>query len=154
MRRHLLVLVIAGVCAGQEPPAAPEAPPVRQKSRFDPPATLGHLETTTPEQRKQIDDLIVVMFDLQRGRESLDAKAKLVSIGKPAFLPILGRMARIRDSIADDDSENERVMESTLMLGDMCLREMDGFLDAKELPEIARWLNEHHAPGPAPKPKK
>jgi hypothetical protein len=30
----------------------------------------------------------------------------------------------------------------------------DGFLDAKELPEIARWLNEHHAPGPAPKPKK
>jgi hypothetical protein len=30
----------------------------------------------------------------------------------------------------------------------------DGFLDAKELPEIARWLNEHHAPGPAPNPKK
>jgi hypothetical protein len=31
----------------------------------------------------------------------------------------------------------------------------DGFLDAEELKAVARWLNEHHRPGPAPeKPKK
>jgi hypothetical protein len=29
----------------------------------------------------------------------------------------------------------------------------DGFLDAEELKAVAKWLNEHHKPGPMPKPK-
>ncbi len=98
----------------------------------DPPATLGHLETTPPELRKQIDDLIALVFDVQAGRDSHDAKAKLAAIGKPAFLPILGAMAKIRDTIADNDSQEERLIESSLMLADQCLREMDGYLDAKD----------------------
>jgi hypothetical protein len=98
----------------------------------DPPATLGHLETTPPETRKQIDDLIAVMFDTMAGRDSHDAKAKLAAIGKPAFLPILGKMAAVRDTITDNDSQEERLIESSLMLADQCLREMDGYLDAKD----------------------
>ena len=110
-------------------PAAP-APPA--KSRWEPPATLGHLDTTPPEQRKEIDDLIAVMFDAEAGRESLDAKARLAAIGKPAFLPVLGRMAQIRDFIGDTDSMAERLDESSLKLADECLREMDGYLDAHD----------------------
>jgi hypothetical protein len=30
----------------------------------------------------------------------------------------------------------------------------DGFLDREELKMVAKWLNEHHAPGAMPKPKK
>ena len=30
----------------------------------------------------------------------------------------------------------------------------DGFLDAEELKAVAKWLNEHHKPGPMPAPKK
>lgn len=126
---------------GEEPEAAP-SPEGGEKPRlgggkkpdgagkYDPPATLGHLETTPPEQRKQIDELIALMFDVQAGRESHDAKAKLAAIGKPAFLPVLGKMAVIRDTITDEDSMPERLIESSLMLADGCLREMDGFLEA------------------------
>jgi len=99
--------------------------------KHDPPATLGHLDSTPPELRKQIDDLIAVLFDPMAGRDCHDAKAKLVAIGKPAFLPILGKMATVRDSITDVDSQPERDMEASLMLADQCLREMDGFLDAQ-----------------------
>jgi hypothetical protein len=126
MRSYVFVLVTAGLCAGQEPAAAPEAP------SYDPPATLGHLETTPQQQRKEIDELIVVMFDVEAGRGSLDAKARLAAIGKPAFPPVLGAMARIRDAIRDTDSMEERLVESSLKLADECLREMDGFLDAHD----------------------
>ncbi len=102
------------------------------KSKYDPPATLGHLETTPPEQRKQIDDWIVLMLDPQAGRDSLDAKTKLAATGKPAFPPVLGAMAKIRDSIADTDSPEERLIESSLKLADECLREMDGYLEAHD----------------------
>ena len=100
--------------------------------QYDPPASLGHLETTTPEMRKQIDELIAVMFDVQAGKDSNEAKAKLAAIGKPAFLPILGKMAAIRDTITDSDTVEERLIESSLMLADLCLREMDGYLDAND----------------------
>jgi len=96
-----------------------------------PPATLSHLESTPPDLRKQIDDLIAVMFDPMAGRDGLDAKEKLIAIGKPAFLPILGKMAVIRDTITDTDSMEERQQEASLMLADQCLRGMDGFLDAR-----------------------
>jgi hypothetical protein len=98
--------------------------------RFDPPANLGHLDSTPADQRKQIDELIAVLFDPMAGRDSLDAKKKLAAIGKPAFLPILGKMAAIRDTITDVDSQEEKDTESSLMLADGCLREMDGFLEA------------------------
>ncbi|HEX5135434.1 MAG TPA: hypothetical protein VFY93_00550 [Planctomycetota bacterium] len=98
--------------------------------KWDPPATLGHLDSTPPELRKQIDDLIAVLLDPQAGKEVHEAKAKLAAIGKPAFLPVLGKMAAIRDTITDNDTPEERLIESALMQGDGCLREMDGFLEA------------------------
>jgi len=101
-------------------------------SKWDPPSDLGHLESTPPELRKQIDDLIALMMDPQAGRDSLDAKSKLAAIGKPAFLPILGAMARVRDTITDDDTPDERLIESSLKLADECLREMDGYLNSKD----------------------
>ncbi len=104
----------------------------KTKSKYDPPATLGHLETTPPELRKQIDDWIVMMLDTQAGRDSLEAKTKLAATGKPAFQPILGAMAKIRDNIADTDSMEERLIESSLKLADECLREMDGYLEAHD----------------------
>ena len=30
----------------------------------------------------------------------------------------------------------------------------DGYLDAEELKALAKWLNEHHRPGPMPAPQK
>lgn len=118
------------------PPAEPRPPPAaaapqRAMGRFDPPATLGHLETTPPEQRKEIDGLVAVLLDPTAGRDSLEAKTRLAEIGKPAFLPILGKMAAIRDTISDVDSMEERLVESALMLADQCLRQMDGYLDTK-----------------------
>jgi hypothetical protein len=100
-------------------------------SRWDAPATLGHLKTTPPAQRKQIDDLIGLLMDPQAGRDSLDAKQKLAAIGKPAFPVILGAMARVRDTIGDTDTIEERLIESSLKLADECLREMDGYLESK-----------------------
>lgn len=158
MRKGILLLAILAACAGpkpapepapapkaepapaaatpapppEEPPHATEPKPKPTLGKYDPPATLGHLETTPPEQREEIDDLIAVMLDVEAGRDSLDARAKLAAIGKPAFLPILGKMAQVRDTITDDDSIEERLVESSLMLADQCLREMDGYLDAHD----------------------
>jgi len=71
------------------------------------------------------------MMDPQAGRDSLDAKQKLAAIGKPAFPVILGAMARVRDTIGDTDTIEERLIESSLKLADECLREMDGYLVSK-----------------------
>jgi hypothetical protein len=38
-------------------------------------------------------------------------------------------MAKIRDTITDNDSMEERLIESSIMLADQCLREMDGYLE-------------------------
>ena len=100
-------------------------------SRWDPPAELGHLDGTSAEDRKRIDDFITTMCDVDAGRDSLDAKEALIAIGKPAFPRILGAMAKIRDTITDVDSDGERLIESSLKLADECLREMDGWLTAK-----------------------
>ncbi len=99
--------------------------------KYDPPATLGHLDATPVELRKEIDKLVAILLDPTAGRDSLEAKTRLAAIGKPAFLPILGKMAAIRDTITDVDSMEERLVESALLLADQCLREMDGYLDAK-----------------------
>jgi len=116
--------------ADPKPAAAPKRRP--GTGRWDPPATLGHLENTPAEQRKQIDALVKTMLDVQAGRGSLDARQELAAIGKPAFPVILGAMAGIRDKITDNDSMDERLLESSLKLADECLREMDGYLTSKE----------------------
>ena len=101
-----------------------------RKSKYDPPATLGHLEDTPPEMRKKIDELIGLMMDPMAGADSIRSKNQLVALGKPTFLPILGAMAKIRDTVTDVDSQEERVIESSLKLADEALREMDGYLTA------------------------
>jgi hypothetical protein len=105
-------------------------------SRWDAPATLGHLKSTSPSERTQIDKLVAMLMDPQAGRDSLDAKQKLAAIGKPAFPVILGAMARVRDTIGDTDTIEERLTESSLKLADECLREMDGYLESKMKPVI------------------
>jgi hypothetical protein len=107
-----------------------------RRGRYDPPADLGHLESTPAEQRKEIDELIKLLIDPQAGRDSLIAKQKLALLGKPAFLPLLGAMAKIRDTITDVDSMEERLIESSLLLGDQCLREMDGYLESYNIQPI------------------
>lgn len=101
------------------------------ESRWDPPATLGHRETTPAEQRREIDRLVDVMFDPQAGRESLVAQQKLAALGKPVFPVILGRMAALRDKLTDDDTMEERLAESSLKLADECLRQIDPYLNDK-----------------------
>ncbi|MHC4549612.1 MAG: hypothetical protein ACYTEZ_12640 [Planctomycetota bacterium] len=101
------------------------------RGRRDPPAMLGHLPATPEEQRQRIDELVKILLDPEEGRRSLDAKQKLAAIGLPAFPVILGAMAGIRDRITDDDSFEERLLESSLKLADECLRGMDSFLDSK-----------------------
>jgi len=109
----------------------PEAlPATLVRNRYDPPADLGHLESTPPELREKIDALIETLFDYLAGSDSLRAKSDLIAIGKPAFLPVLARMAAVRDQIGDEDTFEERMLESSLMLADRTLREMDGYLEA------------------------
>ena len=113
-----------------------KAVPVVRKSRWDPPADLAHLKSTPPAVRKEIDALIKTMMDPMEGRDSLVAKDRLIAIGKPAFPRILGAMAKIRDTITDVDSDEERLIESSLKLADSALREMDGWLTSKGKPGL------------------
>ncbi len=105
--------------------------PEPRLGRSHPPQDMPHLASTEPELRRKIDELVATMIDIDAGRDSLDAKEALIAIGKPAFPRILGAMAKIRDTITDVDSNNERLIESSLKLADECLREMDGWLTAK-----------------------
>ena len=108
-----------------------KAVPVVRKSKWDPPADLAHLKSTPAAVRKKIDALVKVMFDVNEGRGSLIAKDALSAMGKPAFPRILGAMAKIRDTITDVDSGEERMVESSLKLADEALREIDGWLTGK-----------------------
>ncbi len=99
-------------------------------TRYDPPADLGHLPDTPEDLKKKIDDWIGMMMDPMAGSDSHMAKEKLIAVGKPAFLPVLGAMAKIRDSITDVDSHEEKLLESSLRLADTTLRELDGYLEA------------------------
>jgi len=58
-----------------------------------------------------------------------------------------------RDKDGDGKLDRTEVMGLVLPHFDHFDVNKDGVLDAKELKEVTRWLNEHHAPGPAP-PKK
>jgi hypothetical protein len=98
-------------------------------SKWDPPKTLGHLASTPAERRREIDRLVDILFDPEAGRACLEAREKLAALGRPVFPVILGRMAAIRDTLTDDDTMKERLIESTLMLADQCLRRIDPYLD-------------------------
>jgi hypothetical protein len=63
--------------------------PSRAEARHGPPATLGHLDTTPPEIRKEIDELVAVLLDPTASRDSIDAKTRLAGIGKPALVDAL-----------------------------------------------------------------
>jgi hypothetical protein len=157
MRACVIVLGVIAACEAEKSTSAPEMTPpptadeieipaerapqttqakkkklTRGTSRWDAPATLGHLKSTSPSERKQIDGLVKLLIDPQAGRDSLDAKQKLAAIGKPAFPVILGAMAKVRDTIGDTDTIDERLIESSLKLADECLREIDGYLTAKQ----------------------
>lgn len=105
---------------------------VPKRTSWDPPADLAHLDATPTELRQRIDGLVETMMDVLAGNESLRARDKLVAIGKPAFPRILGAMAKARDTITDVDAMEERLLESSLGLADRALREMDGYLVARE----------------------
>ncbi len=120
-----------------KPAVAPDKPkiggekPRELVSQYDAPSDLAHLEDTPPELRARIDELIKLVMDHDAGKASLRAKDELILIGKPAFPRMLGAMAKLRDTITDVDSNEERLLESSLKLCDEALREMDGWLNAK-----------------------
>ena len=117
-------------------PAAPDEKPAIRKSKYDPPTDIPHLEDTPPRLREKIDFYVGMMFDPWAGRDSTDAKHELINIGKPAFPRILARMAAVRDTITDIDSDEERRIESSLKLADEALREMDGYLTEHAKPVL------------------
>jgi len=134
----------SGANAGQDEAAAPKrrlvgtdaAAKSATQSRYDPPADIPHLDTTPPEERERIDKLVAQLMDPEAGKDSLRAKEQLVLIGKPAFPRVLAAMAKIRDVITDVDSMEERMQESSLRLADLTLREMDGYLNGHNKPEL------------------
>jgi hypothetical protein len=99
-------------------------------SKWNPPDDIGHLESTPAEQRKEIDELIAMMFDPYAGRDSIDAKPKLALIGKPAYLPILAAMVKAKANFKWDNQHDDNVNMSSVKLADECLRMMDGYLEA------------------------
>lgn len=99
-------------------------------SKWNPPDDIGHLESTSAEQRKEIDELLVMMFDPYAGRDSIDAKPKLALIGKPAYLPILAAMVKAKANFKWDNQHDDNVNMSSVKLADECLRMMDGYLEA------------------------
>ncbi len=105
-------------------------------SKWDAPVDIPHLKETTKEEREEIDTLVTTMMDPDMGIDSMRAKDQLVILDKKAFPRVLAAMARIRDTMTDVDSLEERLIESSLRLGDSCLREMDGFLNHHAKPDL------------------
>jgi hypothetical protein len=102
-------------------------------SRWNPPEDLGHLEDTPAEKKKEIDDLLTLVFDPYAGRDSLDAKQKLALIGKPAYLPVLAAIRDAKKELKWDNNHDDNVAMSSVKLADECLRLMDGYLEANSV---------------------
>ncbi len=70
--------------------AAKEEKRRRERSRYEV-RNLGHLETTSEDQRAEIDELIVALVQLDDIRASDNARDELISIRKPAVPRLLNR---------------------------------------------------------------
>jgi len=110
--------------------------------RYHAPTDIPHLDSTAPELRKQIDDMIAVMCDAEAGGDSSVARERLVVIGKAAFPRVLAQMARMRDTISegenlDWDADHARnLLMSSVSQCDRALRAMDFHLNSKGVQEI------------------
>ena len=105
---------------------------------------MKHLKATSPAERRKIDQLITVMMDWESGKDSLDAKAKLIALGRPVFPLIVGTMQLWLEDVKDTDSFGERLAESSLKLADEVLRELDGHLTARNVPTIRPGNSKRH----------
>ena len=65
-----------------------------------------------------------------------------------------GKQMLARDKDNDGKLNRDEVMGLVLPYFDQFDTSKDGKLDAEELKDVARWLNEHHRPGAAKRPKK
>jgi DNA-directed RNA polymerase subunit RPC12/RpoP len=114
-------------------------------SKYNPPEDLApHLESTPADKRKEIDDLINTMFDPDSGRDGFDAKKKLILIGKPAFIPVLQRMVVTKKNLKWDRSLEDNITLSSVRLADEVLREMDGWIEAKNVQRIVPGSDEKY----------
>jgi hypothetical protein len=98
--------------------------------RWDPPGWLDCPRGTPAAQRQEVAALVDTLFDPKAGRESGKAMDELIAIGMPAFPAILGRMARVPLTLADEDTLRK------LKLGDECLRRIDPHLDRMGAPAL------------------
>ena len=113
-------------------------------SRWNPPDDIGHLESTPPEKRKEIDDLITVMFDPSSGSDGFKAKRKLVQMDKAAFLPLLAKIKNTKKLIKWDRSIDDNQLMSSVRMADEVLREMDGYMEAKQIGKIRPGTDEKY----------
>ncbi|MFQ5845499.1 MAG: hypothetical protein ACE5JG_10990 [Planctomycetota bacterium] len=113
-----------------------------KKKRWQADPNMPHLESTPPDERKKIDELVAVMCDPEAGIDSRLAREQLVAIGKAAFPRILGKMAQLRDQLSKDENlAGDALIRQNLILSsvvqcDRALREMDGYLSSKNVQEI------------------
>lgn len=114
-------------------------------SKYNPPEDLKpHIESTPADKRKEIDDLIDTMFDADAGGDCHRAKKKLIALGKPAFLPILQRMVVSKKLVKWDRSIDDNQLMSSVRLADEVLREMDGWIEAKNVRRIVPGSDERY----------
>ena len=110
----------------------PKPAETAQANEWDPPKDLGHWDSTPEEQRAEIDLLLAKL--MKPDGDEAQARLALVAIGKPAYLPILAHLARLdREVLKWDDGKADGVQLGSAMLADLCLRELDGFLDEKSI---------------------
>ena len=74
------------------------------------PEPLGHLESTPPDMRRQIDQLLVTMTNLDLTRESAAAMREMVAMGKPAIPVLLTGIYRI-----ELDSDENRIKANIMV---------------------------------------
>ena len=113
-------------------------------SRWNPPDDIGHLESTPAAKRKEIDDLITLMFDPMSGRDGFDAKRKLIQMDKAAFLPLLAKIVSVKKDLKWDRSIDDNQLMSSVRMADEVLREMDGYMEAKSIGKIRPGTDEEY----------
>ena len=85
-----------------------------------------------------------LVLDPFAGSDCFDAKQKLAQIGKPAYLPILAKIAKMKDSFKWDNTHDDNVNMASVKLADECLRMMDGYLEANSIGVIRPGTDERY----------